>query len=164
MHNRCSAVAAALWHFTPVEQSVVNQLEVLRPAIKREWDHLLRTEPALSPLANPDTLVFLMDETLDQLLHGLRARSSHPTQREIAQLLTPLQRRCACGLNPLLTYYATGELALRAATAGVLGEHFEPVLLVLHGIARREIDALCGVCCHRNSVACLHGQGALPAA
>jgi hypothetical protein len=147
-----------------VEQCVVTQLEALRPAIKREWNHLLRTEPALSPLANPDTLVFLMDETLDQLVQGVRARPSHTTPREAALLLTPLQRRCTCGLNPLLTYYATGELALRAITAAVLGANFEPALLVLHGIARREIDALCGVCCHRNTAACLHPQRTAPAA
>jgi hypothetical protein len=164
LHNPCSAAAAALWHPASVEQSVISRLEALRPAIKREWDHLLRTEPALSPLANPDTLVFLMDETLDQLLQGVRTRPARTTPREAALLLTPLQRRCTCGLNPLLTYYATGELALRAVTAAPLGENFEPVLLVLHGIARREIDALCGVCCHRNTPGCLHRQGAMPAA
>ena len=147
-----------------MEHGVIIQLEALRPAIKREWEHLLRTEPALSPLANPDTLVFLMDETLEQLFHGVRTRSARTTPREAALLLTPLQRRCTCGLNPLLTYYATGELALRAATAAALGENFEPVLLVLHSIARREIDALCGVCCHRGTLACLHRQGAVPAA
>ncbi len=164
MHNRCSVTAAGLWHFTSVEYSVINQLEALRPAIKREWEHLLRTEPALSPLANPDTLVFLMDETLAQVLQGLRSRSLKKWLHEAGILMTPLQRRCSCGVNPLLTYYATGELALRAVTARSLGANFEPVLLIFHAIAQREIEALCGVCCHKGSPACPQRQLAAPPA
>jgi hypothetical protein len=138
-----------------VDPVTVTRLEALRPAIKREWEKLLRTEPALSPMANPDTLVFLMDETLTQLGDGLRARLAKGWMHRAPPVIAPLQRRCPCGLNPLLNYYATGELAVHAATAPRL-EHndLEEVLALFHVLAQREIDTLCGVCQHRRGVAC----------
>jgi len=138
-----------------VDPASVNRLESLRPAIKREWEKLLRTEPALSPMANPDTLVFLMDESLKQLADCLRARPSRSGPGKSPPLIAPLQRRCPCGLNPLLNYYATGELAVHAASAARLdGAELEETLLCFHLLAQREIDTLCSVCQHKHGTAC----------
>jgi len=45
------------------------------PAIKREWEALLRNEPALTALALPDALVFMMDDTLATLVGALQEKS-----------------------------------------------------------------------------------------
>lgn len=139
-----------------VEEIVVNQLEGLRPAVKSEWEKLLRTEPTLSPLGNPDTLVYLMDETISDVIKGLRAHPPRYWQQHATALRRPLQRHCACGMNPLLNYYATGELALHAACAAALGPQLEDVLVCYHLIAQKEIDTLCAVCQHRCPSDCDH--------
>jgi len=133
---------------------VVPRLAALRPAIKAEWTSLLRAEPALSPMGHPDTLVFLMDETLDQLAALIRTRPSRPGLARAAPVVAPLQRRCPCGLNPLLNYYATGELAVRAAARTLLAADLEELLACFHLLAQREIDTLCSVCRHRHEPYC----------
>lgn len=133
---------------------MIQRLEGLRPSWKREWEVLLRAEPTLSPLGNPDTLVYLMDETISEVLRILRVRSLKNAVTNSRALLLPLQRHCACGLNPLLNYYATGELALHAVAAGPLAEHLDEALTSYHVLARREIDTLCAVCQHRSTPPC----------
>lgn len=127
-----------------MEEAARRRLEGLRPSWKREWETLLRAEPTLSPLGHPDTLVFLMDETISGVLRALRPRPPAPADRR--SLRTPLRRHCACGLNPLLNYYATGELALHAVAGPALGATIEEALADYHRLAQREIDTLCGVC------------------
>jgi hypothetical protein len=137
-----------------VDESVLQRLEGLRPSWKREWEALLRSEPTLSPLGNPDTLVYLMDETITEVLKVLRARSLKQAATNSRALLVPLQRHCACGLNPLLNYYATGELALHAVAAPMLVEHLDEALTSYHLLAQKEIDTLCAVCQHRSGPDC----------
>ena len=129
-----------------MEESDIRRLEAQRAALKREWEILLRTEPTLSPLGNPDTLVYMMDETIDRLLAELRLHVPTPDQRSQR---SPLQRRCLCGLNPLLNYYATGELAIHAVSTSLFGLAVEVPVAVFHQMAEREIDMLCSVCCYR---------------
>lgn len=133
---------------------MIQRLEGLRPSWKREWEALLRSEPTLSPLGNPDTLVFLMDETITAVLKSLRARALKPAANSSRALLLPLQRHCACGLNPLLNYYATGELALHAVAGPMLVEHLDEALTGYHLLAKKEIDTLCAVCQHRTGSGC----------
>lgn len=134
---------------------MIQRLEGLRPALKREWEKLLRAEPTLSPLGNPDTLVYLMDETIGELVKGLRARSLKHAAVNARTLLVPLQRHCACGLNPLLNYYATGELALHIVAAPALGAgELDEALICYHVLAQKEIDTLCAVCQNRTTEDC----------
>ncbi|MBA4138326.1 MAG: hypothetical protein C0518_13520 [Opitutus sp.] len=137
-----------------MDEGVIQRLEGLRPSWKREWEALLRSEPTLSPLGNPDTLVYLMDETITEVLKALRARSLKPVAINSRALLVPLQRHCACGLNPLLNYYATGELAFHAVAGPMLVEHLDEALASYHLLAQKEIDTLCAVCQHRASPGC----------
>jgi len=134
-----------------VDEGAIQRLEGLRPAWKREWEALLRSEPTLSPLGNPDTLVYLMDETISQVSRDLRTRAVRAATVNPRALLVPLQRHCACGLNPLLNYYATGELALHAVAAPVLGSSLDEALTCYHLLAQKEIDTLCAVCQHRSA-------------
>lgn len=138
-----------------VDQSEHAQLEGLRPAVKTEWEALLRSEPAPSPLGNPDTLLYLMDETITQVFKTLTENPLDSVLKKSSALLVPLQRHCTCGLNPLLNYYATGELALHLVAAKRLPQPMlDAVLTSFHLLAQQEIDTLCSVCLNRSSSAC----------
>lgn len=115
------------------------------PAIKAEWRRLLRQEPALTALGHPDTLAFLMDATLRELAADLETATAVERRPPAA----PLHRACRCGLNPLLKYFATGELALRIGARAALGENFDAALALFQRLAQREIEALCSVCQRR---------------
>jgi hypothetical protein len=80
---------------------------------------------------------------------------------------------CPCGRNPLLAYFAAGEQALREALilAQVAMSHLEPIErdasllelnLALQFIARREIEAFCGICQFRSVEAGCRHSDALP--
>lgn len=135
--------------------SSVQCLAGLGPAIKQEWAELLRGEPTITPLGRPDTLVFLMDATLAQLFAGLEENTSHHHWlKQCAPVVGPAHAYCACGLNPLLKYFTTGELALRAAAAGPLGADVEEVLERFRSLAQREIVTLCSVCQYKGVPGC----------
>jgi hypothetical protein len=137
---------------------------MLQPRIKKRWDTLLRTQPVASPLASPDTLVFLMNQTLSQLSAAGRNRSLKSWLRRNPTLLAPLRSQCDCGTNPLLAYYSTGLLALREVAQPVLGAAYEEVSVYYHGLAQRDIEALCGLCRHNSTDHCPQRQIALEAA
>lgn len=124
------------------------------PAIKTEWRHLLRSEPVLTPLGRPDTLVYLMDTTLRQVADALAREHTGERSRGSTPVIGSVHTFCPCGLNPLLKYYGTGELALRAGAGARLGEDFEVVLQVFRKLARQEIQELCAVCRHREAAPC----------
>jgi hypothetical protein len=152
--KRCGAGCLALWHAGRVTPATFQSLAELCPAIKLEWAALLRGEPTITPLGRPDTLVFLMDATLAQLFAGLTGKSEAKWLHSCTPLIAPVHRYCACGLNPLLKYFTTGELALRAATAPLLGEEIEDLLLLFRSLAQQEIEALCTVCQHKDIPGC----------
>ena len=130
-----------------MDQSVIDRIESLRPVIKREWGTLLRAEPTLSPLGHPDTLTYLMDETITQVMKNIHGQPLKSWIQRSPVLLAPLQRHCHCRQNPLLNYYATGELALRAALRPEFdAESCEAILTVYHVKAQQEIETLCAVC------------------
>jgi len=132
-----------------VDERDIQRLEALRPALKREWEGLLRSEPAPSPLGNPDVLVYLMNETITRVIAGLRDRPLEHWTHHARALRTPLHRHCQCGFNPLLKYYATGEIALHVVVAQGIPEYQEEILTCYHMLAQKEIDTLCAVCQHR---------------
>lgn len=126
----------------PVDPAASVALLGRLPDIKAVWAELLRQEPALNPLGRPDTLIFLMDQTL----RDLAAQMNTLPSPKPGAIVAPPHRHCRCGLNPLLKYFATGELALRAAAAPALGPDFEATLLVFQRLAWHEINSLCSVC------------------
>jgi hypothetical protein len=125
-------------------------LHAQRTPLKVEWRRRLRIEPTSTPLANPDTLVYLMDETLIQLESLVRARPAPRWLRLRKTHLGPLRSLCPCGLNPLLAYFSTGVEALDAvlSTDGYLtGEEISTLCQGWHFLAQSEIEALCEGCC-----------------
>jgi hypothetical protein len=134
----------------------VSALEAQRVRIRARWEDLLRAERSTSPLANPDTLVHLMDLTLDEVFATLAAgegRKRHARSGEIV---------CPCGLNPLLVYFSVGRQAMREALvlaqtemAALTSTDRDGALVDLDAgysqIARREIASFCAVCQFRDT-------------
>lgn len=159
----CGAAPAGLWHHAGVTPTSVQCLAGLCPAIKKEWADLLHGEPTITPLGRPDTLVYLMDATLAQLFAGLESNSTQQWLKRCPPLVGPVHNYCACGLNPLLKYFTTGELALRAAAGARLGDEIEEALLRFRALAQQEIETLCSVCQHKGVPGCCE-MAAKPAA
>jgi hypothetical protein len=130
------------------------RLAACTPDIKAEWSRLLHGEPVLTPLGRPDTLVFLMDTTLHQLTTALEREASDDWFERCPPVVGSVHSYCPCGLNPLLKYYGTGELALRAGAGEELGADFEMVLRFFRMLALQEIQSLCAVCRHREGAVC----------
>jgi hypothetical protein len=134
----------------------VSALEAQRVRIRARWEDLLRAERFTSPLANPDTLVHLMDLTLDEVFATLAAgegRRRHSRSGEIV---------CRCGRNPLLVYFSVGRQAIREALvwaqiemAALTGAERDGAMMDLDAgysqIARREIESFCAVCQFRDT-------------
>lgn len=139
-----------------MQETLVSALRAHRPQIRGSWEALLRTEPINSPLGHPDSLVHLIDWTLDEIFTALTnplARHRGPG----ARFGSAERPECPCGRNPLLAYFAAGEqamleaLVLAQAAAFPLDPverdaSFNELNLVLQHISRREIEAFCGVC------------------
>ncbi len=130
-------------------------LQTQRPNLRQRWEALLRAERVSSPMAHPDTLVHLMDWTLDRLLDELnQPHFRRPLENSAAR---SVGLGCVCGKNPLLTYFSTAELAIvetllvdekdLANIDGVERSHsLDQLKAALHAVARREIDSFCAVC------------------
>ena len=144
-----------------MQESLAGALRDRRPQVRHHWEALLRVEPVGTPLGHPDSLVHLIDWTLDEIYTAL----THPLSRKRAghhRSLGQDSAGCACGGNPLLRYFAAGEQAMREAL--VLSQvallnleplerdaSFEELNLVLQEISRREIAAFCSVCGQRQA-------------
>lgn len=138
-----------------MHDSFLRALQTQRPDLRRRWEALLRAERTSSPMAHPDTLVHLMDWTIDRLWDELRQpqfrRHARNHDHRGATLL------CVCGKNPLLTYFSTAEQAIietlfidEQDLAGLSSlersASLEDLKGALHAVARREIESFCAVC------------------
>ncbi|HSY54608.1 MAG TPA: hypothetical protein VK785_09185 [Opitutaceae bacterium] len=99
-------------------------------------------------MANPDTLVYLMDETLAQLESLVRARPTPRWLKLRRTHLEPLRALCPCGLNPLLAYFSAGAESLETVLSADLDKGEKSMLCQgWHFLAQNEIEALCEGCC-----------------
>jgi len=135
----------------PMDDQTQRALVEHRLFIRAQWERLLRLDRGNTALARPDTLVHLLDTTLDEICATLPAAAK---RRRPSGQPGPV---CPCGHNPFLDYFAAGRQALRETL--VLIQSRQPELTaadrdaamvsldqVLNRIARREIEAFCGVC------------------
>jgi hypothetical protein len=146
MAKPCAERITAISYADGVELKTIERLECLRAPLKSEWETLLRCEPTISVLGHPDALVYLMDDTLDRLIKVARkgALGSGLHRGRLAR--GSLRSLCACGLNPLIAYYSTGELALRSVAGNKLAEDIDEVLSLFHAMAHDEVKNLCSSC------------------
>jgi hypothetical protein len=148
-------------HDAAMDKPLLRALHTRRPAIRRQWENLLRLEEPANALAHPDTLVRLIDWTLDEAFAALGHPSRRAARRRAAWSHPPsyehVRRACACGQNPLIEYFLAGERALLEAL--VLAQAETPaaradsrhttateVHLAVRRIARREVTLFCSVC------------------
>jgi hypothetical protein len=142
-----------------VQRHVIKALSSRRHSIHRRWEELLLLERADTPLANPAALVHLIEWTLDRIFEALRSRKAYlvgaPSRR-----VSALRAHCACGHNPFIKHFVACEQALLEALVLIQAEDPPPdparrdtsvaeLYLVIHEIARREVDSLCSVCRNR---------------
>jgi hypothetical protein len=129
-----------------MNERILSALKMHREALHEGWAARLHAAPVTSPLAHPDTLVYLMKTTIDQIFHELAqpsARQRHPpVPRDI----------CRCGLNPLLSYFATAALSFQHIMAQctdnqpVSPQDMDIVDRAVTRVARREITIFCALC------------------
>lgn len=128
----------------------------LRPMVKTCWEVLLRAEPATSPLGNPDTLVFMMDRTLDAFFTSIQSPAPRRWLARYPLLCRPLNDTCPCTRNPLLQYYVSGEQALLAIAGQTVADMavgpeeeariLSEVQLAFHYQAQYELQTFCDLC------------------
>jgi len=140
-----------------MHEVLLHALRRQRSILRSRWETLLRSEPASSPLANPDILVLMMDWTLDEWEAAMRRPASR--RRRPAGSANLERGDCPCGMNPLLRYFHTAELALDEMLAALpipAGEG-EPAIFAREAfvadvrrsfkvVADREIETFCAVC------------------
>jgi hypothetical protein len=148
-------------HDGPMDEALLCALLARRPAIRRQWERLLRLEKPASALAHPDMLVRLIDSTLDEVFVDMRRKSRRATRRLAARRrprsYDHVRAACGCGGNPLIEYFLAGERALIEAL--VLAQADSPptgpmahgtaateVHVVVRHIAEREVTLFCSVC------------------
>jgi len=146
-------------------------LAELRPMIKTCWEVLLRAEPPASPLGNPDTLVFMMDKTLDAFFAALTSPGPRRWLARYPLLCESLEKSCPCTRNPLLLYFVSGEQAVLAIAAKVLSEKtpvppreeerlLSEAQLAFHYLAQHELQNFCDLCradCRRSRAGIVAG-------
>ena len=134
---------------------LIRKLQDMRPQIRMRWEALLRIERLHTPLANPDTLVYMFDHTLNSVLSelpGKPVRSAGP------------KPTCQFENNPMRVYFSALEQALLEALIYAQSgpaesdpaKHAQAVTertaaatelcATLRRIARREIKALDEIC------------------
>lgn len=131
-----------------MKASLLAALDRRRPEICARWEALLHLEKAPSPLGRPGALVFLFDQTLNEVL---RVAPRTPANA------VPERPACRCECNPLRHYFATLEQALLEALVWTQVE--EPVLTAeervagvgelcrrMRVVAQRELVLLDGLC------------------
>jgi len=138
-----------------MEESLVQSLRARCAEIRIRWNDLLHIERALSPLAHPDTLVFLLDETLEKIFAGLSSAVGEMNPAPLAP--PPVWPRCDCGRNPYSRFYMTGEHALLEALVLIQAEHNvrdatarDLAVLELYAVVRRfarnDVELFCSLC------------------
>jgi hypothetical protein len=144
-----------------MDESLLNRLRARRPAIRREWEALLRAEPVATPLGHPDVLAHLISRTLNVLFASLGAEGSRHRSAQPCSYAA-IRAICECGRNPLLAYFVAGERAMQGALAAAWAEAGDlppeardrasaELYLVLHDIARHEVEAFCSLCQQRDT-------------
>ncbi len=134
-----------------MDRSLLRALHERRPQIRARWETLLRIERVETPLANPDTLVFLFDRTLDAVLAALPRRPPAPPRARL---------RCRCDCNPMRVYYLALEQALLETLIEIQTERPDlsaktrissvtELCTTLRSIAQRELNVLDQICLQR---------------
>lgn len=130
--------------------TVIRATKAQRTLICNRWEVLLCARPHRSPLADPKILKFMIPETCDKIMDRLTFDRSAENS-EIKDSI------CPCGKNPMMEFYAMGELAmkegllraLRTVPALSIAERrksLKKLQQVLLALRVQEIDLFCSFC------------------
>ena len=132
-----------------MHEAFIHTLSAHRSQIRARWEGFLRVERVNTPLANPDTLVYMFDQTLDDIFEMLH----EPPPLGPA----PASLKHVSGKNPLIAYFVACEQALLEVL--ILAQVGTPALdpaeraadlaelkRVVRTISHRDIGTLEGVC------------------
>ena len=131
-----------------MQGKIIKALQGRRAQIRARWEALLRIEKVTTPLANPDTLVFGLDHSLDEIFAALR--QPPPLKPETA----PTK---ADDPSPWRAYFRAGEQALLESLVLLQAEmdsldpaardtSFGNLKTVINNLTQREIGAWAGIC------------------
>lgn len=154
-----------------MDELILRALHARRPTIRRQWENLLRLEKPTNGLAHPDTLVRLIDWTLDETFAELGYPNKRAGRRRATRLRPPgyqhVRGACGCGQNPLIEYFLAGERALlealilaqtevdtpAAASAATRQTTATELHFIVRHIAQREVALFCSLCQFRANAA-----------
>lgn len=131
-----------------MQGKIIRALQERRAQIRARWEALLRIEKVTTPLANPDTLVFALDNSLDEIFAALR----QPPPRKPAPDPATTE-----GSSPWWAYFRAGEQALLESLILLQAEmesldpaardtSFGNLKQVINNLTRREIEAWGAIC------------------
>ena len=124
-------------------EKIIKALQARRAQIRARWEALLRIEKVTTPLANPDTLVFALDQSLDEIFAAL----GQPLSRKPAEGSVRTD-----GPSPWRAYFRAGEQALLESLVLLQAEmdsldpasrdtSFGSLKQVINNLTQREISA-----------------------
>jgi hypothetical protein len=124
-------------------ERIIKGLQQRRAQIRARWEALLRIEKVTTPLANPDTLVFALDQSLDEIFTALGQPLPH--KPDVGSVRSD-------GPSPWRAYFRAGEQALLESLvllqAGIdsldpatRDTTFGSLKQVINNLTQREIEA-----------------------
>jgi hypothetical protein len=137
-----------------MSRQFLSLLRLRKEQIQNHWRTLLRIEPSSSPLANPETLQYLIPEMFERVFAKAEQLSSRPMSLEEARRQLP---NCACGNNPYRAFFVAAEQAITEAVVllettlnpRLRDEHALAILVyTVRTLAVDEIDTFCAACLH----------------
>lgn len=131
-----------------MQGKIIRALEERRAQIRARWEALLRIEKVTTPLANPDTLVFGLDQSLDEIFAMLHQPPSHIPDKDAPS---------DAGPSPWRAYFRAGEQALLETLVLTQSEmdaldptardtSFGNLKQVINCLTQREIGAWAAIC------------------
>jgi len=127
-----------------------------RASIKQRWRAVLQAAPIHTPLANPDVLAHLIDDTLEELFWGVLYQRAGSVGNEEGDTKYLVEMGSRCGLNPYVGYFLAGEAALvgEIKTLKPTAQLSENEILLAESellrafrmMSHREVNAFCEIC------------------
>lgn len=139
-----------------MKRAFLRALVEQRASIKQRWRAVLQAAPTHTPLANPDLLAHMIDETLEELLWEVMYPKAGTNCTDAAITVGLAKRGSGCGLNPYIGYFLAGESALVgtirtiAPTSTLLENDIlcaeTELLFAFRVMSHREVNAFCEIC------------------
>jgi hypothetical protein len=139
-----------------MQERFIRTLEDRRAQIRARWEAFLRIEHVDTPLASPDTLVYLFDQTLAEVFARLRTAPPRHAATLPAHTKSPLLAYFRAGEQALLEALVLAQAERPAIDAGECQADLVALQHVIRAIARKDITNLEGAC-HPSKAAPLPG-------